>query len=60
LQISIEQQVSKEHTPPAVRMTRSKVTGDDDLRFGLCTSETRKLRIEKKVQKEVSPSQKML
>jgi regulator of replication initiation timing len=59
LQISTKQQVSKEHTPPTARITRSRVTGDDDLRSGLHTGETRKLRIEKKVQKEVSPPQKM-
>jgi regulator of replication initiation timing len=59
LHISIEQQVSKEHTPPLVHMTRSRVTGDDDLRSDLRTAETRKLRMEKKVQKEVSPPQKM-
>jgi hypothetical protein len=59
LQISTKQQVSKEHTPPTARITRSRVTGDDDLRSGLHTGETRKLRMEKKVQKEVSPPQKM-
>jgi hypothetical protein len=59
LQISIEQQVSKEHTPPAARITRSRVTGDDDLRSGLHIGETRKLRMEKKVQKEASPPQKI-
>jgi hypothetical protein len=59
LQISTEQQVSKEHTPLAARITRSRVTGDDDLRSGLRTGETRKLRMEKKVQKEANPPQKM-
>jgi regulator of replication initiation timing len=59
LYISTEQQVSKEHTPLAVRITRSRVTCDDDLRSSLCTGEARKLRMERKVQKEVSPPQKM-
>jgi hypothetical protein len=31
---------------------------DDDLRSGLRTGESRKLRMEKKVQKEVSPPKK--
>jgi hypothetical protein len=60
LQILTEQQVSNEHTPPAARITRSRVTNDDDSRSGLHTGETRKLRMEKKVQKEASPPQKML
>jgi hypothetical protein len=58
LHISTEQQVSKEHIPPTVRFTQFRVTGDDDLRFGLRTDETRKIRVEKKVQKDVSPPQK--
>jgi hypothetical protein len=36
----------------------NRATGDDDLRFGLRTDETRKLRMEKKVQKDVRPPQK--
>jgi regulator of replication initiation timing len=60
LHISTEHQVSKEHTPLAAHITQSRVTGDDDLRSGLRTGETRKLRMEKKVQKEASPPQKML
>jgi hypothetical protein len=56
LHISTEQQVSKERTPSIVRITRSRVIGDDDLRSGLRTGETRKLRMEKK---EASPPQKM-
>jgi hypothetical protein len=59
LQISTEQQVSKEHTPPAACITQSRITGDDDLRSGLRTGETRKLRMAKKVQKVASPPQKM-
>jgi hypothetical protein len=47
------------HTPPAVHITQSRVIGEDDLRSGLHTGETRKVRMEKKVQKEASPPQKM-
>jgi hypothetical protein len=57
LQILTEQQNSKEHTPPAVPITWSRVTGDDDLMSSLHTGETRMLRKEKKAQKEASPRQ---
>jgi hypothetical protein len=59
LQTSTEQQASKEYTPLEVRHTRSRVAGDDDLRSGLHTSETRTLRKEK-VQKESNPPPKKL
>jgi hypothetical protein len=58
LQISIEQQDSKEHTPPAVHINRSRVVGADDLRSVLRNGETRNLRKEKKVQREAIPPQK--
>jgi hypothetical protein len=58
LQTPIEEQASKEYTPPIIRITQSKVAGDDDLRSGLRTGETRNLRKEKKVQKESCPAQK--
>jgi hypothetical protein len=60
LQTPIKEEGSKEYTPPAVRITRSKAANDDDLRSGLCIGETRNLRKEKKVQKEPSPAQKKL
>jgi hypothetical protein len=50
----MEQQASKEYTPPTVHLIRSRVDGDDDLTSGLLTGETRILRKEKKVQKEPS------
>jgi hypothetical protein len=49
LHISTEQQESKEHTSPTVRITQSWVAGDADLRSGLRTGVTRNLRKEKKV-----------
>jgi hypothetical protein len=60
LETSTEQQDSKEHTSLAVRITWSRVSSDDDLRFGLRTDETRNLRKEKKVLKKPSPPPKKL
>jgi hypothetical protein len=58
LQTLTEQRARKEYTPPAIRITRSRVAGDDDLISSLLIGETRNLRKEKKVQKELSPSPK--
>jgi hypothetical protein len=50
LQISTDQQNSKEHTPPIVHITWSRVADDDDFMSGLHTNQTRMLRKEKKAQ----------
>jgi hypothetical protein len=60
LQTFIEQHASEEYTALAVRFTRSRIAGGDDLRSDLRTDETRTLRKERKVQKEVSPPTKKL